>query len=280
VRKANIELLEHVDEFKPDLLLIIGTTGVRAGTLAQARVISPKTVFYCVYPDSPHNLDSDRINTLPFFDRVTTSSPAWVEAFTKLGAIQVNYLPFAADTDLHTPAREDGTFDYNLGFIGTWRPEREKLLEGLADLGLTLWGSNYWKHRTRANSRLRESWSGRSVTGGQFAQICARTKVMLNIVDAATWPGPNMRAFEQPACRAFSLVTRSPALLEIFKEDETVVCFETIEEAREKALYYLEHENQRQRIAEAGYRLIIENGHTYVDRASQLINWAREDGIH
>src|SRR5438270_8741168 len=37
VRKANLELLRLVDDLRPDLLLVIATSGVRAGTLAQIR---------------------------------------------------------------------------------------------------------------------------------------------------------------------------------------------------------------------------------------------------
>jgi spore maturation protein CgeB len=168
-------------------------------------------------------------------------------------------------------------FKHDIGFIGTWRQEREAFLEQLADMDLCIWGSSYWKSRTRRNSPLRALWSGRSITGVEFARVCAENRIMLNIVDIATWPGPNMRAFEQPACGAFSLTTRSPALLEIFEEGESVECFDSVGEAREKIKYYIAHEGERRRIAEAGYRLVVNRGHTYLDRARQLLQWATDD---
>lgn len=66
LQKANLRLIQLVDRLGPDLILVIGTTGVRAGSLAQIRVRCPKTVIYCLYPDSPHNLDLDRIQCIPF----------------------------------------------------------------------------------------------------------------------------------------------------------------------------------------------------------------------
>jgi len=280
--KSNAELLRLTDELRPDLILVIATSGVRGGTLAQLKVRGPGTIIYCIYPDSPHNLDSDRIHCLPFFDRVTTSSPAWVDAFEKLGAKQAHYLPFAADTDLHRPFSENGAGPptiHELAFIGTWRPERERVLEQLADFNLCLWGSDYWKRRTRSGSPLRSCWGGRSIVGNEFARVCHEAKILLNILDPVTWPGPNMRTFEQPACRAFSLVTRSPAVSQLFKEGENVECFESVEEAREKIGFYLKNETARQRLAERSYRFVVDHGHTYVDRAKQLLAWCVEDGL-
>jgi len=253
-RRANLQFLQLVNEIKPDLILVIGTQGVRAGTLAQLRVRHPQLVIYCIYPDSPHNLDTDRIHCLPFFDRVTTSSPAWVQAFTSLGARRVAYLPFAADTDLYQPTElptGHSALTHDLTFIGTWRAEREILLNELADYDLVVWGSNYWQKRTQPHSPLRQKWGGRSLIGPEFAQACSQSKIMLNMMDAISWPGPNMRTFELPACRAFALTERSAAVLEIFREGETIECFDGLAEAREKISFYLKHENSREQIAAA-----------------------------
>jgi spore maturation protein CgeB len=114
--------------------------------------------------------------------------------------------------------------------------------------------------------------------GEEFAQACAESAIMLNVLDLVTQPGPNMRTFEQPACRAFSLVTRTDPVLDLFTEGINIVCFESVPELREKIHYYLAHESERQRIADASYEFVVNQGHTYVDRAQQIIAWAREDG--
>jgi spore maturation protein CgeB len=280
-RKANLELLLLADRLQPDILLVVGTEGVRAGTLAQIKVRLPRCLIYCVYPDSPHNLDDDRINCLPFFQRVTTSSPAWVDAFSKLGAREVHYLPFAADTDFHYPANGASSRDmvHDVVFVGTWRKEREDILEQLSDFDLCVWGSDYWKTRTRTGSPLRARWGGRSIRAEEFAGVAGASRILLNIVDAATWPGPNMRTFEQAACGAFSLMTRTPAVLDVFTEGENIECFETVAEARDKISFYLSHEEERKRIAGAAREFVINEGHTYLDRASQIVSWASEDRV-
>ena len=281
LRKANLELLQLADSLEPDLVLVIGTTGVRSGTLAQLRVRRPNALLYCIYPDSPHSLDGERIHCLPLFDRFTTSSPAWVSAFEQLGARQVHYLPFAADIELHRPVRStwpNPNYAHDVTFIGTWRLEREQLLEQMVELDLGIWGSAYWKHRTRNDSQLKRHWSGREVFGDEFAQVCAQSKIMLNILDPISWPGPNMRTFELPACRAFALTERTAPVLDLFREGETIECFGSAGEALEKIHYYTGSERARQRIADAAFHQVLEGGHTYMDRVQRVCGWMAEDG--
>lgn len=275
-RKANLELLRLVDSIRPRLLLVIDTSGVRGGTLGQIRARCPDTLIYCVYPDSPHNLDVERIVSLPLFDRVAVSSPAWVEVFARLGARQPAYLPFAADTMLHSPGQAERAHAADVCFVGTWRPEREAFLERFADLDLKIWGSEYWKTRTRPGSPLRTRWMGRPLRGDELGAVCASTRVMLNVMDPATWPGPNMRTFEQAACGAFSLTTRSPAVLELFNEGESIECFDDAEEAREKTDRYLGDESSRKRVAHAGQTLVLDR-HTYAHRVATLLQWIGAD---
>lgn len=282
LRKANLELLKQASESRPDLLLVITTEGVRAGTLGQLRAQCPGTVIYCLFPDTPHNLVPDRIQALPMFDRVMTVSSGWVDTFRRLGAQRIHYLPLAADTDLHHPFegnRSESLPQHDVAFVGIWRPEREALLEQLTDFDLRVWGSPYWKRNVKPGSNLPSRWGGRALFGAEFTRACANHRIMLNIIDGVGWPGPNMRTFEQPACRAFSLVTRTPAVLEIFRDGETIECFDSIGEAREKINYYLGNEGKRLEIANAAYEFVVNGGHTYVDRARELIDWVNADSL-
>lgn len=274
LRKSNLELLALVTRLKPQLLLVIGTNGVRAGTLGQVRVQSPQTKLFCLYPDSPHNLDADRILCLPMFDHILVSSPGWIEPFQRLGGKQVDYLPFAADTVIHKPVVSETKEPYQIAFVGTWRLERELFLEQFCDLDLAVWGSSYWRSRTKAGSPLKHKWVGKSLAYEDFPQACSNTKIMINLIDGHTWPGPNMRCFELAGCGAFQLVTRTPTVSEIFSEGTNIECFETIEEARSKIDHYLRNDEGRMRIAQAGRQLILDRNHTYTSRAESIIQLA------
>lgn len=280
LRKANLTLLQLADEVKPKLVLVIATEGVRAGTLGQLLALLPKTIVYCLFPDTPHNLVPDRIQCLPMFDRVFAISPGWLDAFKRLGARHVHYLPLAADPQLHHPVKSAPqlSWGHDVAFVGNWRREREALLEQLIDFDLHIWGSDYWKRNMRRGSGLAACWEGRPLFGEEFAQACATNRILLNIIDGVGWPGPNMRTFEQPACRAFSLVTRTPAVVELFKEGENIECFDSVDEAKDKIHFYLANEPSRRRIADEAHSFVIQGGHTYLDRVKELLRWVGKDG--
>lgn len=280
LRKANADLLERVGRTGALFVVVIGTTGLRPGSLAQLRVLNPRLPIYCVFPDSPHSLDADRLGCLPLFTRVTVSSPAWVDAMARLGACKVGCLPFAADTLYHFPSSDRNRHSVNLGFIGTWKAEREAILETLSDLGLRVWGSDHWRRRTRPGSPLRSCWSGGPAVGQAFAEACSATRVMLNILDVTSRPGPNMRAFELARCHAFALTERTAAFTEVFPEGKASECFASADEARDKASFFLKNDTAREKIAAEAHAIVTEGGHTYLDRAKTLLAWVEEDQAH
>lgn len=270
-RKANVELLQRVDALRPDLLLVIATDGLRGGTLAQAKVLNPAMRIIAAYPDSAHSLDAERIACLAGCDHVAVSAPAWIPAFERLCRVPVSYLPFAADTHLYSPAGPPpGSPEWDVGFVGTWRHERETLLAAMHPFRTRVWGNAYWKSRTAPGSPVRGMWAGGELVGGDFSAACAGTAVMLNILDPITWPGPNMRSFELPACGAFVLSSRSDAILEIFTEGESIECFGDAAEACEKVRHYLDRPEERARIARKAHEVVIHGGHTYLDRARAI----------
>src|ERR1700692_1110692 len=50
LRKANLAFLQLAQEIRPSLVLVIGTEGLRAGTLGQLRAQLPETTIYCLFP--------------------------------------------------------------------------------------------------------------------------------------------------------------------------------------------------------------------------------------
>ena len=59
---------------------------------------------------------------------------------------------------------------------------------------------------------------------------------------------------------------------ELFEEDREIVMFKTPEELVEKAAYYLTHEKEREEIARAGRRKVL-NCYTYEKKLKQLMKW-------
>jgi len=85
-----------------------------------------------------------------------------------------------------------------------------------------------------------------------------------------------MRVFEGLACKKLLLTEDVPAIHDHFEDGRHLVLFKTIDEAVEKARYYLAHDNERNHIAAAGYAEFLDK-HTYMHRAKHILkmclNW-------
>lgn len=81
----------------------------------------------------------------------------------------------------------------------------------------------------------------------------------------------NMRVFETLSTGSFLLTNWLPTLGELFEDGKHLVTYKTLDEMVEKAKYYLEHEEEREKIAEAGYQEFI-NKHTYKHRIEKILS--------
>lgn len=80
----------------------------------------------------------------------------------------------------------------------------------------------------------------------------------------------NMRLFEILSSGSFQLTNYLPTLKDIGIEDGVhLVTYKTLDEMVEKAKYYIEHNEERQKIAEAGHKFFLEN-HSYMHRTMSI----------
>jgi spore maturation protein CgeB len=89
-----------------------------------------------------------------------------------------------------------------------------------------------------------------------------------------------MRTPESLACKRLLLTEDVPAVRDHFEDGKHLVLFKTIDEAVDKAKYYLAHPEDRERIAEIGYKEFLDK-HTYMHRTKHILktclNWVPEE---
>lgn len=81
--------------------------------------------------------------------------------------------------------------------------------------------------------------------------------------------GIPLRAIDIMGAGGFILCSPQPELTDYFRSDTDIVCYESIEDAVEKAKFYLNHEESRTRILQNAYAVV--NKHfTYPERLSSI----------
>lgn len=88
----------------------------------------------------------------------------------------------------------------------------------------------------------------------------------------------NMRVFETLATKSLLLTNELPTLGELFKDGVHLVTYKTTDEAVEKARYYIAHEEEARKIAEAGYNEVMAK-HTYTHRVKTVLEMMKKFGV-
>ncbi|MFS0865165.1 glycosyltransferase [Fredinandcohnia sp. 179-A 10B2 NHS] len=143
-------------------------------------------------------------------------------------------------------------------------PFREEVLEKMRNIdGFIFHPHPGHKGRQTKNTYLNE----------KYARELNRSKIFFTCGSSLKYPV--LKFFEAPACKTLLLAEPVPDILELGFEDGVnfVACDRM--NFYEKALYYLQHEEERKRITENGYNL-IHTLHTNEARAQQLIHYIKE----
>lgn len=81
----------------------------------------------------------------------------------------------------------------------------------------------------------------------------------------------NMRVFESMATGSFLLTNYLPTLGELFENGKHLVTYSNLNEMVEKADYYLNNDEAREKIAKAGQKEVLEK-HTYLNRVQKIFD--------
>lgn len=101
----------------------------------------------------------------------------------------------------------------------------------------------------------------------EAAEAFCSSKIVLNI---SIKDDINMRVFEALATKSLLLTNELPTLPYLFKDGEHFVTYKDNDDAVKKARYYLEHEDEAAKIAEAGYKEVMAK-HTYTHRLKSVL---------
>lgn len=197
-------------------------------------------------------------------------------------------LPFGVDTESFIPQPVSTEFNHEVAYLGSYIKGKEitdrYLIPCLKfDFGLYgNWNPAYYRFRYWRNwpwllpSRRRYM----NISKGKLPQekvpiLYSSAKININFSSEAAnrWNVISFRTYEVLACKGFLISDKNDY---IEKELAGKVVFsEGGNDLRDKIEYYLAHEDERRRIAEAGYEYVQKKGSIY-KRAEKLLGYISE----
>lgn len=277
------DILRRIEALKPDVAFFPLGSSVWESTLRKLKQRGVCLVQWCGLPATTM-IERDRVN-LPYFDLIFQPANL-VDGLRAAGAKgRIEYVPIGIDPEIHRPmpltVAEYGQYQSDVCFIGglssRFHQARREMVEYAIEHGVRMkvWGGRR-EHFT--GSPILKCWQGEIWGKEQVKALCA-AKIGLNFhVDHQPGEldrGLNLRAFELAACRVFQLLQRVPSVDQFFEVGQEIVCFDGKEEMLDKVNYYLKHDDERQRIAEAGRQRVLRD-HTWSSRISQMLRLMSE----
>jgi spore maturation protein CgeB len=276
----------------PDLVWVEKGLALAPGTLRALRRRWPDALWVNYSADdmfNPRNQSRQWRACLRLYDAHVTTKTHNVPELAAAGARAVVQVDKGFDPEVHRPmpvtpeVRE--RLGGDVGFVGWPEAERAASLLHLTRHGVSVrvWGP--WGRPRASHPGLRVE--GRPLWADEYASALSAFRVNLCFLRKANRDRHTARSIEIPACGGFMLAERTPEHQALFEEDREAVFFSDDAELLEKVRWYLAHEDERARIAEAGRRRCWSGGYTHEQRLAQVLGrlpWrgaaaARADGV-
>lgn len=286
--QLNEKTLKLVVEVRPAMVLAVRASYLETATVGRLREeLGVRVVNY--YPDNPYvgvPLDPRKPSTQrrDLIDVLREYSTVWMWEESLLrrlkdDGVAAEFLPFGVDPEEFRPQGLDEPLyceeckrEHDVVFVGTCTQARLKEIQSIRDYPVAIWGNGWPKlprHRVHA-----------PVYGRELAQIYGAAKVALNVLNAESLEGHNMRTFEVPASGGVMLARYTKAQAEFFPEGQAAAYYRKDggpgEGIDAKIDELLADATLRVRIRREGARLAA--AHTYDVRAREILRHERLSG--
>jgi len=270
----NRKLLELIDREKPDIFQYVAFTDqISKETLKyiKERTSTTSINWFC---DDVWRFDQFTKEMCWLFDYSICVEEDALIKYEKIGYKNVILSQWATNISLYP--KMNLPFKYDVSFVGQPHGFRREIIAKLEQEGIRVATFGYgWREtpfKRRWNKRYAKypflQFNKGRISHDEMIRIFNQSKINLNLSASSHESAMDQmkaRNFEVPSCGGFLLTGKVPHLENFFDIGKEVAVYTSIEEMIEKIRYYLAHEEERQRIANAGYLRTLRD-HTYENR--------------
>lgn len=271
-KKIEQQIRQAASSHLPDILVVF-----KGIFISQAFLIGlPIRIKIHYSPDdvsNPENLSEDYLVNEMHWDAIVTTKSFNVPELIARGASKVIHVWSAYDPALHFKWSEPKAKSFKIGFVGNRRVDRRELILRIAQEyrhDFYLAGPGWWKDSVPlAFSNSVVPRFGKY--GERFSESVSKVQVNLVLLNSGNRDLHTCRTFEVPAAGGLVLAKRTHEHEELFKDMQSAVFFGSTEELIEKTQFLISNPSHAQQIRERGYKEITNGGHTYKDRAAEIM---------
>jgi len=270
---VNILLLKSILDFSPDLIWLDKPMNIKRSTLVNIKEIDSNLKIVAYSPDdmlNPQNQSKYHTKILPLLDAYYTTKSFGVNELKNMGCKNVFFIENGYCTEIHRPVIPSfNSIRNKVGFIGGYEYERYQNILFLANNGINvnIQGSFWNKVGSENLIKIKNG----DLIDLDYSAMISLTDINLCFLRKANRDLQTSRSIEIPACGGFMLAERSDEHLQLFKDGIEAVFFSDKQEMLDKTKYYLNHPEQRLKIAMAGRDRCKSSGYSNESRMSNAL---------
>jgi spore maturation protein CgeB len=260
-RHANKTLLQITKKERAEVVWIDKGVWVHRATLKELKKCGIRIVHHITDSLWPKNtrlwLTRWQLRrTVNDYDVIVTSNHQDADVLEKTGAKFIIKSELGYDSRRFSPASKASigeSSDRTLIFVGHHEPRTERGVTALIKAGLPIRiHGTEWENKCRKNRAL-VGKVGRPLSDDEYVDSLRRATIGLGFVSEWNYNETAGRSYEIPACGLMLLAYRTEKHRSHYVEGKEAEFFSTELECVEKARKYLRQEEDRKKIAKAGY---------------------------
>jgi spore maturation protein CgeB len=275
-RRMNAELIARAGEVRPDVsFFVLFTDEIPPGTVEQvAREGRAPTVNW--FADDHWRFENFTRHYAPSLTWSVTTDADSLARYHAIGCENVIRSQWACNR--YAYAKVGDELEHGVTFVGQPHGDRREVIARLEAAGheVECWGYGWPAGRLDHEQMVRVFSSSRvnlNLSNSSTADRSLRGRVrrLVRRIDDGG-PRPSQikgRTFEVPGTGGFLLTDRVPHLEEYFELEREVAVFDSTDDLVARVGWWLEHPEERQAVADAGYRRVLAE-HTYDHRFREI----------
>ncbi|OYY50526.1 MAG: spore maturation protein [Methylophilales bacterium 28-44-11] len=267
----------YIQLINPSIILVIGFVYKFLNPLFLQKMKEKYDIKLFLYDTDSCNLYAKRRefiyfldNELPVYDEILSFSKVTTRFFKETKKLNASFFPFGAN---RLNVVSNATFSFEVLFVGSCDLRRIFLLESIKD-NVTIYGDRWSRNFPLISDTLKTKVVDQGIWGNQLLNMLVQSKIVLNITRSHFYgveTGVNLRIFEALSAGCFLLSDYSDELAELFDVGVEIETFTSSRELSEKVEYYLNHPDERMKIAKKGHEKFLAM-HSWDVKAKLLLN--------